>query len=100
VSRLRWSRRAVDDLLEIGEDIAADDPAAARAWVETLRARARQAARSPGTGRKVPELDREDAREVLLRNDRIVYRVMPRGIVVVTVFEGHRRLPGVDPEAE
>lgn len=38
----------------------------------------------------VPELNREDIREVLLRSYRIVYRVRPDGIVVLTVFEGHR----------
>jgi len=39
----------------------------------------------------VPELGRDDAREIFLRSYRIVYRVLPREIIIVTVLEGHRR---------
>jgi toxin ParE1/3/4 len=93
MSGLRWSRRAATDLVEIGDFIAADDPVAARRWVERLRARAALAAATPLAGRKVPELDRDDVREVFARSYRIVYRVIARAIVAVTVFEGHRRFP-------
>lgn len=95
---LRWTQRAADDLVAIGEYIAADDPAAARAWVERLRQRAVRASRAPRAGRVVPELGREDGREVFQRSYRIVYRVVDRGIVVLTVFEGHRLLGGLDPD--
>lgn len=90
---LRWSRRATRDLLEIADFIAADDPTAARQWVERLRARATLAAMTPLGGRRVPELDRDDVREVFVRTYRIVYRVLANEVVVLTVFEGHRRLP-------
>jgi plasmid stabilization system protein ParE len=91
--RLRWSRRATRDLLELGAFIAADDPGAARRWVERLRDRARRAAATPRAGRVVPELQREDVREVFLRTYRIVYQIVPKGVVVLTLFEGHQRLP-------
>jgi toxin ParE1/3/4 len=100
-SRTAWSRRAAADLVEIGDFIAEDDPAAARRWVERLRARAALAALTPLAGRRVPELDRDDVREVFVRSYRIVYRVLSRSIVIVTVFEGHRRFPrAVDPNAD
>ncbi|MDY7227710.1 type II toxin-antitoxin system RelE/ParE family toxin [Hyalangium rubrum] len=92
-TQLRWSLRARNDLVAIARFIASDDPAAARAWVEKLRGQARRAASTPLTGRRVPEVGRDDIREVLLRHYRIVYRVEPRGIVVLTVFEGHRLFP-------
>lgn len=38
--KVRWSKRAVKDLKEIGSYIARDNPAAARRWVERLRERA------------------------------------------------------------
>ena len=44
---LRWTRRAAADLMAIGEYIAADDPAAARVWVEKLRQRAVRASKLP-----------------------------------------------------
>jgi plasmid stabilization system protein ParE len=96
----RWTERAVSDLLAIGEYIAADNPAAARSWVERLRERALAAAEVPRAGRVVPELGRDDVRETFLRTYRIVYRVVPEGIVVLTVFEGHRLLGELDADAD
>ncbi|KFE72305.1 hypothetical protein DB31_0567 [Hyalangium minutum] len=45
-------------------------------------------------------MGREDLREVLLRNYRIVYRIQTDGIVVLTVFESHRLFPGDLPLGE
>ena len=91
--RVEWTGRATQDLRAIGRYIAGDDPRAARRWVEGLRLRAREAAAVPKASRRVPELNRDDLREVLMRSYRIVYRVTPSGIVVLTVFEGHRLFP-------
>ena len=96
---VRWSERAIHDLLDIGDFIAADDRAAAHRWVLRIRARARLAAAAPYSGRQVPELGRDDVRETFLRSYRIVYRVMARAVVVVTVFEGRRLFPVVDADA-
>ncbi len=93
--KLLWSRRAQLDLLEIGLYIARDQPRSARRRVEKLRARARKAAQAPLVGRVVPEIERQEIREVFAGNYRIVYRAEKDVIVVLTVFEGHRRLrPG------
>jgi toxin ParE1/3/4 len=98
---LRWTDHARRDLLAIGRYIARDNPIAARQWVERLRARARQAANMPLAGRVVPELQRDDVREVLLGTYRIVYRVRENAIDVLTVFEGHRHFEATDmPEIE
>jgi toxin ParE1/3/4 len=100
-ARIRWTHRSIEDLRAIGRYIAEDDPRAARQWVERLRQRAREAASTPKAGRRVPEVERDDIREVLLRSYRIVYRVVREGIEVLTVFEGHRLLPGgAVPEAD
>lgn len=91
--KLRWSPRARQDLVNIGRYISQDDRAAARAWVERLRQRARLVTEHPLSGRIVPEYRRQDLREVLQGNYRIVYLVRKDAIEVVTVFEGHRLLP-------
>ncbi len=91
--KLRWTDHARRDLLAIGRYIARDNPQAARRWSERLRERARQAAENPLAGRVVPELGRDDVREVFLRSYRIVYRVGEDTVDVLTVFEGHRLLP-------
>ena len=95
---LRWTERAANDLVAIGEYIAADDPTAARAWVEKLRRQAMKASRMPRMGRVVPEIARDDVREVFQRSYRIIYRLIDDGIVVLTVFEGHRLLGKLDPD--
>lgn len=97
---LRWTERAVSDLLAIGDYIASDNPAAAREWVEKIRQRAAKASRMPGAGRVVPEVGRSDVREVFQRTYRIVYRVVDDGVVVLSVFEGHRLLGMLMPDDE
>ena len=95
MNRVRWTQRALQDLVEIGDFIAQDKPEAARAWVERLRQCAFLAAHTPNAGRKVPEVNRDDVRETFLRSYRILYQVVSGAIVVLTVIEGHRRLPGI-----
>jgi plasmid stabilization system protein ParE len=79
--RLFGSRRAKNDLLGIARFIGADNPAAARAWVEKLREQARRVASTPRAGRRVPEVGREEL------------RIQADGVVVLTVFESHRLFP-------
>jgi toxin ParE1/3/4 len=90
---IRWTERATADLEAIGDYIAQDKPVAAARWVEGLIAMAERAALLPLAGRRVPELARDDIREVRKRTYRIVYRVAPGRIDVLTVFEGHRQFP-------
>jgi plasmid stabilization system protein ParE len=54
----------------------------------------------PLGGRVVPEVGRDDVREVFQRSYRIIYRVAGDDIRVLTVFEGHRRLRLGDIEEE
>src|SRR5262245_59777954 len=94
--RWRFSLQARADLQRIGHRIARDNPRAAAAWVEKLRERARLAGKSPGLGRKVPEIDREDIREAIVGNYRLVYLVEPKAVVILTIFEAHHLLPDLD----
>jgi len=87
-----WSARAESDLTIIGDFIADDDPVAAQRWVSMIVATVERLAAYPHMGHRVPELGRDDLREVTLRSYRIVYYVSLEQIEVLTVFEGHRRL--------
>ena len=91
--KLYWTETAKQDLLSIKRYIESDKPTAAKRWVERLRERARSALHSPLAGRKVPELSRDDIRELIEGNYRIVYQVFVDRLVVLTVFEGHRLFP-------
>jgi toxin ParE1/3/4 len=98
MSSVRWTRRALRDLVDIADYIARDDRTAARDWIERLRERARIASMAPHGGRRVPEVARDDVRETYLRTYRIIYRVQGRSIVVLTVFEGRRRFRRINPD--
>ena len=90
--KLRWTLVARDDLKRIQRYVARDKREAAKRWVQRLRRRARDAARTPGSGRVVPEFNDSDIREVIVGDYRIVYRVERGEVVVLTVFEGHKLL--------
>ena len=90
--KLYWTDTAADDLKNIQRYISFDKPDAGKQWIERLRNRARKACDSPMIGRIVPEFSREDIRELIEGNYRIVYQVFPEHLVVLTVFEGHKLL--------
>jgi addiction module RelE/StbE family toxin len=94
--KLQWSETARHDLVAIRSYIAEDNVTAARNWVERLKARARSIVRQPLAGRTVPEISRDDVREVIEGNYRIVYQVHSNVISVLTVFESHRLFPSRD----
>lgn len=90
---LNWTRRAIEDLVEIASFIARDKPRVAKAWTGRLRKRARDAASMPLAGRRVCYEERDDIREVIYHGYRIVYRVDAKAILVLRVLESHRQFP-------
>jgi addiction module RelE/StbE family toxin len=91
--KLYWTETAKQDLQAIRQYIAVDNPPVAKQWVQRLRERARKALHAPLAGRAVPELSREDIRELIEGNYRIVYQVFTDRLVILTVFEGHQLFP-------
>ncbi|MFH1982435.1 MAG: type II toxin-antitoxin system RelE/ParE family toxin [Pseudomonadota bacterium] len=96
--RLFWTETAKNDLLAIRRYIASDNPVAAKRWIDRLKERTRAVIHAPLSGRIVPEFSRDDIRELIEGNYRIVYQVLVDRIVVLTVFEGHRLFPAEEIE--
>ncbi len=88
-----WSPFAIDRTTEIAEYIAQDNPAAATKWIETLFDKVQSVKSSPKSGRVVPETNREDIRELIYGNYRIIYRVEKIKISVLTVRHSKQILP-------
>ena len=86
----------MDDLEAIARFIERDSPAYARAVVSRLVAATERLADFPRSGRVVPELGREDIREVLVWQYRIIHRVERERVVILTVVHGKRRLGMLD----
>ena len=87
-----WSPEAQRRLSEILAYIAQDSPDNASRFVAKLIKRAQDIETFPNQGRKVPERESDDLREVIEGNYRIIYRLKSQVIEIVTVFEGHRLL--------
>lgn len=71
---IEWSARARTDILELRTYIAQDSPHYARRFIEKIFKAVETLTEHPQIGRKVPEADREDIRELLFQNYRIIYR--------------------------
>ncbi len=90
MSEVVWSPLAVARVTEAAEFIAEDKPDAAARWVDGVFEAVARLARFPRRGRAVPELCREDVRELLHGEYRIVYRVEAERVLILTVRHGRR----------
>ena len=91
-SSLYWTRQAREDLRAIRAHIARDAPATATAYVRKLRASVERLRQFPFSGEVVPEMGREDLREVLQGNYRLIYRVSEMRLDILAVYHGSRIL--------
>jgi len=90
VAQLGWSLAAQQDLIEIGEFVAKDSVLYALNLIDRLLAGAERLQSAPLLGRVVPEYGRQDLREVIVQNYRVVYLVRGDEVIVVRVVHGAR----------
>ena len=91
--KIIWSPLAIEKTTEITEYIAQDNPVAAIKWVDTLFKKVSLLKSLPETGRIVPETHRDDIRELIYGNYRIIYSVDKKRICVLTVRHSRQILP-------
>jgi toxin ParE1/3/4 len=90
--RVRWSKGARADLLDIFEHVAQHDPPAARRLMARIREAVRAVADQPRIGRMVPELNNEAVRERIVPPYRILYVFWHGSIEVTGVYHSKRDL--------
>jgi toxin ParE1/3/4 len=90
--RIAWSRRAVQDLDAIIDYIATDSAAYASVVLKNIVNQTRTLVRFPHAGRKVPEFDDENVRELVVYSYRIIYRLRDDEALIVAVIHGKRTL--------
>jgi plasmid stabilization system protein ParE len=90
--RLIWSPQAVDALSQAVRYIAMENPGAATRWAEGLLEALNRLERFPRSGRIVPELGREEYRELLYGDFRVIRRVGSNAVFILTVVHGRRTL--------
>ena len=93
MAKIRWNKIALDDLDKIAEYIAKDSGKYAAITIQKIFDRADLLKRSPYGGRKVPEMNRENIRELIEGSYRIIYEVHSKeDVEILTVFHGARLL--------
>jgi toxin ParE1/3/4 len=85
-----WSPLAQRRALEAVDAITQDRPQAARAWRDELLARVGALDRFAKRGRMVPEIGRPEYRQVMHYPYRVIYRVDPKQVVILTIRHGRR----------
>lgn len=83
--KVHWTDTAQEHLAAIHAYIAQDSPAYAKRLIDRLTRRSQQIAGFPLSGRRVPEYDMEQIREVIESAYRIIYHIKPDQIDVLAV---------------
>ncbi len=96
--RLSWSPLASDRVDEAVAYIAAENPDAAREWLERLLDRVKALKQYPDSGRVVPELQREDIREIFVGPYRVMYRRRMEVVEIAAIIHSAQDFDGEDLE--
>ncbi len=94
--KIFWSPLAVERLENIFEYISKDDSIAAQKMIERIFKKVESLSKFPERGRKVPEANREEIREVFESEYRIIYRIEPKRIFVLSIRNFKQLLPNKD----
>lgn len=87
-----WSDSAVADLESIVEYIAQDSEHYAAAFAEKVLKAVEKLGTFPRIGRIVSEYNREDLRELIFQNYRIIYKLEPERVAIATIVHASRDL--------
>jgi addiction module RelE/StbE family toxin len=95
VTQLVWSPRALHDVESIRDYIAQDSPRIADLVVRRIIKTVERLETFPESGRKVPERNDPEIREVIATPYRIVYRLRDGNVEIITVFRATRLFPWI-----
>jgi len=83
--KITWSPEASDDLDDIFEFYRKRDPFYGQSVVEELVMRSDTLSDFPLRGRRVPELEGSNYREIFPNSYRLIYRVEPEDVYIIAV---------------
>jgi addiction module RelE/StbE family toxin len=86
--KVHWTEVAQEHLAAIHAYIAQDSPEYALRVVDRVTRRSQQIADFPLSGRRVPECDMDQIREVIEGPYRIIYHIKPDQIDVLAIIHG------------
>jgi len=97
MARITWTDQALDDLDSICEFIARDAPRYSQVFAEKVFEVIERLEYFPLSGRMVPELKRDDVREIILGNYRIIYRMVDKEVEILTIYHSAQLFSSPQP---
>ena len=94
--KIKWSPLSIDRVTEIALYIATDKVGAADKWIDSIFSDVEKLSKFPQSGRIVPEFKKENIRELIHGNYRIIYQVSQSEIEILTVRHGKQLLDNND----
>jgi len=91
--KITWSPLAIKRLKEIFDYISVGSPSSANKFIDRIFEKVESLTEYPQRGRKVPEANREEIREVFVGEYRIIYRVEKTNLIVLTIRNFKQLLP-------
>jgi toxin ParE1/3/4 len=95
VTQIIWSPQSLRDIESIREYISQDSPRVAELVVGRIIKAVERLNTFPASGRKVPERNDPEIREVIESPYRVVYRFRKGSVEIITVFRASRLVPGL-----
>ena len=87
-----WSPQSLNDLENIANYIAQDSPFYASSFIENIIQTVENLALFPQIGRKVPEFNNPNIREIFYKRYRIIYQLSENSVEILTIFHSSRLL--------
>ena len=92
MAEVKWTTQSLEGINSIAEYISKDSVRYAELFVEKVFERAEILNTHPRAGRMVPEIEDESVRELILISYRIIYKIYPLRIDILTVHHSARLL--------
>ncbi len=96
--KIEWTEPAISDLDGIRDYIGRDSEYYASRFIGRIIEAVERLVYFPEMGRRVPEAEEENVRELLFQNYRIMYRSEPQRILILTVIHAARDISQKEPK--
>ena len=90
--KIKWSPEAVEDLEAIYNFIARDSIYYAKSVITKILDSVQSLKDFPKIGRIVPEINRDEIRERLVFNYRIIYQIKEQTVIILAIVHSSRLL--------
>lgn len=96
--RIEWTEPSISDLTALRDYIARDSEENAARFLGRLIQSVEKLSTFPQMGRRVPEAEDEAIRELLFQSYRVLYRLDPGAVRILTVLHGKQDLASRNPK--